>query len=176
MKFFVGKPDFSIPKNGMSQIQKITVGGIEQAILIQTENITNPIILFLHGGPSMPVPGVSNRGKDYAFVTNTKRLVQHFTLVFWDQRGTGKSYSKKIPKETMHLSQFVEDANEIIDYLLVRFHQDKLHLIAHSWGTMIGLSLVKKYPEKVHSYTGFSQVTNWTENDKLCYRWLLDKA
>ncbi|CAI9394889.1 hypothetical protein BACSP_03943 [Bacillus sp. T2.9-1] len=46
----------------------------------------------------MPVPGVSNRGRDYALVMTTKELVKHFTVVFWDQRGTGKSYAKQIQK------------------------------------------------------------------------------
>lgn len=176
MKVFSRKPDFTISKKGISQIENITVGEISQTILIQTEDIQNPIIFFLHGGPSIPVPGVSNRGKDYALVTCTKHLIKYFTLVFWDQRGTGKSYSRNIAKETMHLNQFINDANEIIDYLRVRFHQNKLHLMAHSWGSMIGLSLVKRYPEKFYSYTGFSQITNWAENDKLCYQWLLGKA
>jgi pimeloyl-ACP methyl ester carboxylesterase len=49
-------------------------------------------MLFIHGGPSMPVPGVSCRGVDYVLITTTKELVKHFTIVYWDQRGTGKSY------------------------------------------------------------------------------------
>ncbi|WP_462411565.1 alpha/beta fold hydrolase [Neobacillus sp. Marseille-QA0830] len=176
VKIFSGKPDFTIAKGGFSQMDTVMVGGIQQTILIQTQNIKNPILFFLHGGPSMPIPGVSNRGKDYALFTNTKQLVNQYTLVYWDQRGTGKSYSKEIPKETMNLNQFIQDANEIIDILLERFNQQKVHLIAHSWGTIIGLSLINQYPEKFHSYTGFSQVTNWIENEKLCYRWVMEKA
>jgi pimeloyl-ACP methyl ester carboxylesterase len=131
---------------------------------------------MLHGGPSMPVPGVPNRGVDYALITCTKQLIKRFTLVFWDQRGTGKSFSKNIPKETMHLKQFNSDGNEMIDYLLKRFKQVKLRLMAHSWGTIIALPLAKRYPEKLYSYTGFSQVTDWVENDKLCYEWLLARV
>lgn len=176
MKLLSRKADFTISKNGISEIETIQIGGIKQTILIQTENSQNPILLVLHGGPSMPVPGISNRGKDYALITTTKQLIKYFTLVYWDQRGTGKSFSKDIPKETMHLKQFISDAKEIVDYLLKRFNQPKLHVMAHSWGTIIGLSLISNYPEKFYSYTGFSQVTNWVENDKLCYRWLMEKA
>ncbi|PKG24771.1 alpha/beta fold hydrolase [Niallia nealsonii] len=176
MKFFSRKADFTISKNGMNVIETIQIGGIKQSILIQTEDIKNPMLFVLHGGPSMPIPGISNRGADYTLITCTKRLVKHFTLVYWDQRGTGKSYSKDIPKETMHLKQFIRDAKEITDYLLKRFKQPKLHIMAYSWGTIIGLPLISQYPDLFYSYTALSQVTNWGENDKLSYRWLLKKA
>lgn len=176
MKLLSKKADFTISKKGISSIESLMIGGVRQSILIQTEDPANPILFMLHGGPSMPVPGVSSRGRDYALVTCTKQLVKHFTLVFWDQRGTGKSFSKHISKETMHLNQFINDANDVIDYLLQRFNQPKLHLLAHSWGTVIGLSLAKQIPDKLYSYTAFSQITNWVENDKLCYQWLLERA
>lgn len=176
MKVFVRKPDFTISKNGIDELISIPLGGIEQKILIQSENPQNPILLNLHGGPSLPVPSISNRGVDYALITCTKELVKHFTLVYWDQRGTGKTFSKEIPKETMHLNQFINDAKELTDYLLNRFNQTQLHLMAHSWGTIIALPLIKKYPEKIFSYIGVSQVTNWVENDKYCYQWLMNQA
>lgn len=175
MKIFK-KIHFTISEQGINSVESIPIGGVKQSILIQTEKPGSPILLFIHGGPSMPVPGVSSRGSDYALVMTTKELVKHFTVVFWDQRGTGKSYSKDIPKETMHLKQFIDDARDVTDYLRARFKQEKLHLAAHSWGSVIGLSLAHKYPEKYYSYTGFSQITNWVENDKLSYKWLLEKA
>lgn len=171
-----GRPDFTVPEQGISTVEQIMVGGVSQSILIQTEKPGSPVLLFIHGGPSMPVPGVSNRGIDYALVTTTRELVRCFTLVFWDQRGTGKSYSEHIPKETMQLSQFIEDGRQVTSYLLERFGQEKIHLAAHSWGSVIGLNLAARYPELYASYTGFSQITNWVENDKLSYRWLLKTA
>lgn len=175
-RFGRGKADFQIPEGGISRIERIHAGGVEQSILIQTEKPGSPVLLFLHGGPSMPIPGVSNRGTDYALVMTTKELVKHFTVVFWDQRGTGKSYSKAIPQETMNVKPFVCDAKAVADYLKDRFKQDKIHLAAHSWGTVIALYLASRYPEDFHSYTGFSQIVNWAENDKLSYKWLLDEA
>lgn len=170
------RADFKISEQGISTIEKIMIGGFPQSILIQSEKPGSPVLLFIHGGPSMPVPGVSNRGTDYALVMTTKELIKHFTVVFWDQRGTGKSYSSDVPKETMHLKQYISDAVELTDYLRTRFKQDKLHLAAHSWGTVIGLNLAYLYHEKYYSYTGFSQITNWVENDKLGYKSLLEKA
>jgi len=168
--------DFKISDQGINSIEKLMIGGVQQSILIQTEKPGSPILLFIHGGPSMPVPGVSSRGSDYALVMTTKELIKHFTVVFWDQRGTGKSYSSNIPKETMNLKQYISDATEITDYLIERFKQQKIHLLAHSWGSVIALNLAYRFPEKYYSYTGFSQIISWVENDKLSYKWLLEQA
>jgi pimeloyl-ACP methyl ester carboxylesterase len=89
------KIDFTISEQGISSIERITIGNVMQSILIQTEKPGSPVLLFIHGGPSMPIHGVSSRGSDYALVMTTKELVKQFTVVFWDQRGTGKSYSKE---------------------------------------------------------------------------------
>jgi pimeloyl-ACP methyl ester carboxylesterase len=99
------KADFIIPKGGIDALERVALGAVEQSILIQAYEPDNPVLLFLHGGPSMPVPGVSSRGRDYTLATNTKELVKHYILVFWDQRGTGKSYHADIDPSTMRLSQ-----------------------------------------------------------------------
>ncbi len=132
-------------------------------------------MLFIHGGPSMPMPSVSCRGLDYVLITTTKELVKHFAIVYWDQRGTGKSYSNNIPKESINLKQFVSDGKEVVDYLRKHLNQDKIHLIGYSWGTVISLLLVYQYPEKFYSYTAFSQITKWAENDYLIITFVIHK-
>ncbi|MGD7024016.1 alpha/beta fold hydrolase [Rossellomorea vietnamensis] len=167
--------DFII-KSGISEITSIKIGGIDQSILIQGEDVTKPVILFLHGGPSLPLPGVSSRGSNYTIVTNTKDLVKHFIVVFWDQRGTGKSFHKSIPQESMTVNQFVSDTVEVTDYLRKRFDKEKIFLAGHSWGSLIGLKTVSENAEKYYSYIGLSQIVSWTENDRLGLSWTKKEA
>jgi pimeloyl-ACP methyl ester carboxylesterase len=174
--FYPKHNDFTIQDLGISIIEKVQINGIEHALLIQSERIGSPVLLFIHGGPSMPIPGVSSRNSDYALALSTKELVKHFTVVFYDQRGTGKTYTKDTPPESMRIKQFVSDAKEITEYLKKRFKQEKIHLVAHSWGTTIGLYLVNQHPELFHSYTALSQIVSWSENDRLGYQWVLEKA
>lgn len=176
MLWFRKHRDFTIPCTGINTIETIPVGGIEQSILIQGENVSNPVLLFVHGGPSMPLPGVSCRSADYALAICTKELVKHFVVVFWDQRGTGKSYRKDIPRETMNLEQFISDTLEVTDYLRKKFEQEKIYLVAHSWGTTIAINAAKRSPERFHAYVGLSQIVSWTENDRLGYRWVMTQA
>jgi len=173
---FLKREDFNVSDSGISLVEKVQIGGVDQCILLQGENTNNPILFFLHGGPSLPLPGVSCRGKDYTIVTNTKELVKHFTIVYWDQRGTGKSYSKSIGPNSMNISQFVHDANELTEYLRRRFQQEKIFLVGHSWGTILGLTLINLYPEKFHSYFGISQIINWVENDRVALQWAKEEA
>jgi pimeloyl-ACP methyl ester carboxylesterase len=175
MSFFF-KPDFLIPNTGIDQLETVDLGGIQQSIIIQSYSPKNPVLLFLHGGPSMPLPGVSSRGKNYTVATNTKELIKHYTVVFWDQRGTGKSYHEHIHPESMNFEQFLADAAELTDYLRKKFSQDKIFLSAHSFGTLIGMYLVKRHPEKFHSYVGLSQIISWTENDRAGLDWTKAEA
>lgn len=170
------KREFRIATSGMDSVEKIRLGGVEQTVLIQAENPTNPVLLFIHGGPCMPVPGVVSRGQDYAVSTTTKELVKHFVVVFYDQRGAGKSYDKNTPAESMRVEQYITDCNELVDILRKRFNQEKIYLAAHSWGSIIGLNMTLRFPEKLHGYIGISQILNWTNNDKLCYDWVVKKA
>jgi pimeloyl-ACP methyl ester carboxylesterase len=176
MGFFSPKPDFLIPEDGIDRIDTITLGGTQQSILIQSHSPKNPVLLFLHGGPSMPLPGVSSRGRNYTVATNTKELVKHYTVVFWDQRGTGKSYHKNIPQHTMTFEQLVSDAAELTDFLRETFHQEKIFLAAHSFGTLIGMYLLKKHSGKFHSYVGLSQIISWSENDREGLEWAKKEA
>lgn len=166
----------NLTEKGLSEVEEVTLGGIKQSILIQTADISKPVLLVLHGGPAMPFPGVSSRGLDYAVNLSTHELVKHFVVVFWDQRGTGRSYHKSIPKESIHIEQFISDAAELVDYLRNRFQQEKIYLAAISFGSLIGLSVASRYPEKIRGYIGIAQIVNWMKSDLLNYDWAMNHA
>jgi pimeloyl-ACP methyl ester carboxylesterase len=142
--------------NGISSLEEITLGGL--------------ILLFLHGGPGAPLLGMSSSRKYDA------EMIKYFTVVHWDQRGAGKSFYSVIPVDSMTLDRFVEDCNELIDYLRNRFHTQKVFIVAHSGGTIIGIKTAYKYPEKIHAYVGVAQVINEYEQHKVSYDFLVEEA
>lgn len=103
-------------------------------------------------------------------------LEKHFVVVNWDQRGAGLSYSKGIPKDSMTINQFVADTLELSHYLCKYFEQDKIYLLGHSWGTMIGLLAIYKEPSLFMRYFGVAQVVNYLSAEKLSYKKILEKA
>jgi pimeloyl-ACP methyl ester carboxylesterase len=156
--------------NGLSSLEEIELGGLKQWVFIRGTDQGNPALLFLHGGPGAPLLGISSSRKF------DSEIIKHFTVVHWDQRGAGKSYNDDIPVESMTLDRFVEDCNELIDHLRDRFHTEKIFIVAHSGGTMIGIRTAYKYPDKIYAYVGVAQIVNGYEQQKTIYDFVLEEA
>jgi pimeloyl-ACP methyl ester carboxylesterase len=141
----------------------VRVGGIEQGMFIKSKDATNPVLLYLHGG--MP---------DY-FLTQRypTGLEDRFTVVWWEQRGSGLSYSADIPPETMTLEQLVADTLEVTNYLRNRFGKEKIYLMGHSGGTFVGMHAAAQAPELYHAYIGVAQMSYQLESERLAYEYML---
>ena len=151
----------------IASLQKVKLGGMDQWILIRGYDVSNPILLWLHGGPGaaqMPVAHHFNGD-----------LEKDFIVVHWDQRGAGKSNPKDFDEQTMTLEQFISDAHELTQYLKKRFHKRKIYLLGHSWGTLFGILLVQKYPQDYYAYIGVSQVVNGYAAGEIAYKWLVEQ-
>ena len=115
----------------ISVVEKIMIGGQEQYFFIRGANSTKPVMLFLHGGPGSP---------EISFMKNYNKDIENdFIMVYWEQRGAGKSYSEDIPLESMNLEQLISDTREMSEYLAKRFNQEKIYLMGHSWGSLLGI-------------------------------------
>ncbi|MFJ7730289.1 alpha/beta fold hydrolase [Lysinibacillus sp. NPDC097231] len=159
-----------IENGGISELKEINVNGDKQYILVEGQDKEKPFCLFLHGGPGSPFPyGVSARSL-YPEIT------ENCVAVYYDQRGSGKSFHKELSIDTMNLSRFTEDATIIVDYIREHYRQEKIFVIGMSFGTVIGTQLVSKYPEKFHAYAGISQITDITKGQELGYSWLQKEA
>jgi len=156
--------------NGISSLEEITLGNLKQWIFIRGMDQNNPVMIFLHGGPGEPSVGMSSSRK------LDSELIKHFTVVHWDQRGAGKSYSPSIPVDSMTLDRLVEDCNELINYLRNRFDQPKVFIVAHSSGTVMGIKTAHKYPEKIHAYVGVSQIINDCRHETINYNFIVEEA
>ncbi|MGB3632571.1 MAG: alpha/beta hydrolase, partial [Rubrobacteraceae bacterium] len=156
--------------NGISSLEEITLGSLKQWIFIRGADQNNPILIFLHGGPGEPVMGMSS-----SRILDAE-LINHFTVVHWDQRGAGKSYTNDLLVDSMTFDRLVEDCNELIDHVRNRFNVQKVFLVAHSGGTPIGLKTAHKYPEKIHAYVGVAQVVNDYEQQRLSYDFAVEEA
>jgi pimeloyl-ACP methyl ester carboxylesterase len=163
-------------RTALAAVRTVQLGGEPQHILMQGESRSNPVLLVIHGGPAMPFPGVSARGVDYAVNLTTRELVKRYTVVFWDQRGTGKSYRPDLPPETLRVERFIRDGGELVDWLRAEFGQDRIALAGISWGSVIGLALASLYPDKFTAYYGIAQISNWAKSDELLYDRLLAEA
>ena len=102
-------------------------------------------------------------------------LEDDFTVVWWEQRGSGLSYSADIPPETMTLEQMISDTLEVTNYLRQRFGKEKIYLMGHSGGTFIGIQAAARAPELYYAYIGVAQMSNQLKSEKLAYDYMLQQ-
>ena len=130
----------------IAAIETVTLGGFEQTITLRGVDTTNPVLLFLHGGPGLP-------SSPWVTWNNFQaELEEDFVVVHWDQRGAGKSFSEDLTPEDMHLENFVSDTLALTDILRQRFEQDKIFLWGHSWGSGLGFETLRVNAEPYHAF------------------------
>jgi pimeloyl-ACP methyl ester carboxylesterase len=141
----------------------LNINGLKQGMLIQGKDVSHPVLLYLHGG--MPEYFLSEK-----YPTGLEDI---FTLVWWEQRGAGLSYSADIPRESLTVEQMISDTLVLTDALRERFQQDKIYLMGHSGGTFIGIQAAARAPEKYHAYIGVAQMANQLKSEKLAYDYMV---
>jgi proline iminopeptidase len=153
-----------VSPNGVEELLEIPVGGTKQWISVRGHDRGNPVLLMIHGGPASPEMPSSwffqNGWEDY------------FTVVQWDQRGSGKSYNANDPKviqPTLTAQRMIDDAGEVVQFLRNRYGKEKIFVLGHSWGSLIGLSLAHAHPEWLYAYIGSGQMINGKENERIGY-------
>ena len=152
--------------NSISEKIWVEINGSEQGMFIESENDANPVLLVVHGGPGMPDHFLTNR-----YPTGLEEL---FTVVWWEQRGTGLSYRSDIPAETMTVDQFVADTLAVTNYLRP-VSEKKIYLMGHSWGSFIGIQAAAQAPQLYDAYIGMAQMSNQLESERLAYEFMLER-
>jgi len=155
----VGTDGAPLP-GSIAELVTVPLGGHDQALMIRGRSSDSPVLLYLAGGPG---------GTDLGAMRADTGLEQHFVVVTWDQRGTGKSYPALDPVETLTLEQMVADTVELTHYLRDRFDEDKIYLVGNSWGTILGVLAVQQHPELYHAYVGTGQMVSPRETDVMFY-------
>lgn len=156
----------------------VRIGGIEQWVTVRGTRCSNPVILFVHGGPGNPMSLYSEslyRGWE-----------NEFTLVHWDQRGSGKTYEanqepgeltvERLNKTELTIDLIVKDGLEVTDYVRKRLGKEKLVITGTSWGSVVAVRMVHERPESYLFYMGLSQIVNYHENVKKSYEAVLSRA
>ena len=161
------------PVHAPQQIREemfVTIGGIDQWLTIKGEDRNNPVVLFLHGGPGDALSPFAD-----ALYAGWEK---DFTLVQWDQRGAGRTYSKNGPsiEPTMTVERMTQDGVEVAEFLTKHLHKKKIIIVGGSWGSILGISISHAKPELFYAYVGVAQMVNWQENVSASYARVLELA
>lgn len=150
-------------ENSISELQRIKINGSKQTVMIRGHQKDNPVIIVVHGGPCCSeIPYI----KKYQ-----KNLEKKFTIVHYDQRGSGKSYNVFEEYSNLSPALLVEDLIELSSFISKEFGNQKIILMGHSFGTYISMQAIAKEPQLYRSYIGIGQVADKIvgETDNLNY-------
>lgn len=164
---FTDSNGYVVP-GSVATMETVSIGGISQNIWFRGEDARKPAVILLHGGP-----GISESA---LFRHYAAALEKDVLMVYWEQRGTGRSYRADIPRESMSIAQFQRDLDEVVDLVRQRFGKDRVILLAHSWGTVLGTIFAHKHPDKIAAYVGIAQIADFAEGERLSYEWTLSQA
>lgn len=160
-----------VAPNGVQESYEATIGGLKQWVYVRGQDGSNPIILFVHGGPASPMAP--------AAWTFQRPLEEYFTVVHYDQRAAGKTYGANDTTnlgKTLFIEQYVKDAIEVAESIKRKYSKEKVVLMGHSWGTIVGMKAALKRPDLFYAYVGIGQVINTRDNEEVSFRYALEQA
>jgi pimeloyl-ACP methyl ester carboxylesterase len=158
-----------VAPQGIQEGLFVPAGGISQWLSIRGEDRSNPVLLVLHGGPATSYAGLEKLFRAWE---------GQFTVVQWDRRGVGKTFGRNgaAGSGEMTLARIVADGIEIARFLCQHLRQERIALLGHSMGSMIGISIAARAPELLHAYVGTEQIIDMATNEQLSYRVMLERA
>jgi proline iminopeptidase len=160
-------PDGEPVPGSIAELTAIELDGQEQALMIRGMSTENPVLLHLAGGPG---------GTDIGAMRLDTSLEQHFVVVTWDQRGTGKSYRALDPADTLTLDSAVADTLAVTDYLRERFDEERIVITGQSYGTLPAVLAAQRHPERYRAVVSTGQMVDVVETDRIFYADVLAAA
>ncbi|QSQ17424.1 alpha/beta fold hydrolase [Myxococcus landrumensis] len=160
-----------VAPEGLERSEKVRIGGIDQWVSVRSRDLRNPVLLVLHGGPgwvAMPTSWYVAHGWD-----------EFFTVIQWDQRGAGKTYAANdsaAVTPTLTVERMHADTEEVVRWARKTFGKEKLFVLGHSWGSILGLNLAAKHPEWLHAYIGAGQAIDARESERRGWAWTMEQA
>ncbi|MBJ8053489.1 alpha/beta hydrolase [Bacillus cereus] len=154
--------------NSISTLEQVEINGSDHEIMIRGKDKSNPVIIFVHGGPGSSEIPYAQKYQDL--------LEDKFTVVNYDQRASGKSYHFFEDYSNLSSDLLVEDLLVMTDYVSKRLGKEKVILIGHSYGTYIGIQAANKAPEKYEAYIGIGQMSDTVESEMDSLNYVIEQA
>lgn len=155
--------------HSIAVVETWTINGIPQSVIIRGRDISNPTLIWVHGGPGQSETPVVRHFN--------AQLEDHFVVIYWDQRYAGRSLDPFGPKpQRQDIDDYVGDLDALIADLHKYLHCRKVVVVAHSWGTVPGILYTERHPENVAAYVGIGQEADTPESERRSYAWVLGQA
>lgn len=158
-----------IPASSIAVAEHWRINGVDQSVVIRGRDRANPVLIWLHGGPGS--------GETPILRSFNSQLEDHFTVVYWDQRLAGQTLDPFAPPPArLTVADMLSDLDVLVDRTRARLGHDKVLLVGHSWGTMLGVIYASRHPDKVTAYVGIGQMADKPTAETASYDYTVDQA
>lgn len=154
--------------DSVAEVNYLRLGGVDQWVMTRGEDVANPPLILLHGGPGW--------SETRFFRLCNAPLEKSFTVVYWDQRGAGRSFHRDIPRSSMTVERFIRDLDELVDHVRRRLGQPRVVIFGHSWGSALGVLYAARFPEKIAAYVGSGQYADAAAGEAASYAYALQET
>ncbi|HLY05162.1 MAG TPA: alpha/beta hydrolase [Rhizomicrobium sp.] len=189
------------PRTGIDEECFVNINGVEERVQIRGDDRNKPVLLWLNGGPGFStIPYTllfrdwerhftvvmwDQRGEGRTFdrygakLRAAARPLMDKALA-GDTRAIGQ-LSKEIHNDKtvapgMTIAQMTKDGVAVAEYLRVRLHKNKVILLGHSWGSLLGVHMVQARPDLFSVYVGTGQIVNLERDSEAAYPLVLARA
>jgi proline iminopeptidase len=126
----------------IDSLEEIQAGDSTQWIRVRGADASNPVLLLIQQGPGLPM---INEARRFGRLLG---LEQAFTVVYWDQRGCGRSLRRSKGRAGISLERMVGDTVSLLDFLRNRFG-GKTYVAGFSFGATLAASAAAQRPDLV---------------------------
>src|SRR5215468_3674262 len=145
--------------------RRIRVRSAELYLEVRGPNRSAPLLLWLPGGPERPL---------FRYFNND--LERSFLVAYLDQRGAGRSFDRAADPAWLTIAQHLEDVDTVVNHLRQAYGKQRIYLVGHSWGTVLGLLHAKVHPETVAALISVAPVVSFREQQQREYEFDLMEA
>ncbi|MEV0718233.1 alpha/beta hydrolase [Asanoa sp. NPDC050611] len=149
---------------GVAELVTVDAGGYDLRLLVRGRDAAKPVLLFVPGAPGAMEMGATRR--------HLGALEDHFVVATLDRRG----YPALDSGPPISLDTGVADTITVTNFLRTRFGQDRIYLLAHSGGSLLGALAAARHPELYKAYVGTGQAVDLPETDGIFYADILSWA
>lgn len=144
-------------ENSISELKKVHINGVSLEVMIRGKDRNNTVLIFVHGGPCC---------SEIPYVRKYQgNLEKDFTIVHYDQRGSGKSYEFGHDYSAVTAATHVDDLIALTEYIKEYLSKEQVILIGHSYGTYIATMAGAERSDLYRTYIGIGQMSNTIQSE-----------
>jgi pimeloyl-ACP methyl ester carboxylesterase len=126
----------------MDRREPVQLGESTQWIRIRAANTRNPLLLLVQQGPGLPM---INEARTFEHALS---LADDFTVIYWDQRGCGRSLRSANATRELRIQTMVSDTERLLAMLCDRFDRPAV-VTGFSMGATIAALAAARRPDLV---------------------------